>query len=188
MSASSLLIAHNIRRYRKERGMTMSALARRARLSKQTLSQIEKGVGNPTVETLALIGNALDVSLRRLLTEWGTSVLVVRHDSVEWHDHGTWRERVFDEVYGSGFVRTWLLRLDERTATAFPAPAQPPGTLHHLFVLQGGIRTGPVTDPVELVPGDFARFPADVEHYLDPLTADALAHVVTTIPQSRQLD
>jgi transcriptional regulator with XRE-family HTH domain len=53
-------------------------------LSKQTLSKIEEGEGNPTVDTLAQLGAALDMPARRLLTEWGTPVFVQRNDDAEW--------------------------------------------------------------------------------------------------------
>ena len=52
------LVARNVRRYRQERAVSIGELARRSGLSKQTLSKIEQGVGNPTVETLALLGTA----------------------------------------------------------------------------------------------------------------------------------
>ena len=64
--------------------------------------------------------------------------------------------------------------------------AHPSGTLHHLYVITGRIRTGPVNDPVDLVAGDFARFPGDTPHLLACLSDRASAHMVTTVPQVRQ--
>lgn len=188
MSEQNNLISRNIRRFRNERGLSLGELSRRAGLAKQTLSTIEQGRGNPTIETLALIGEALEVSLRRLLTEWGTSVLVERADGEGWRATELGRQRVVDEVYGSGYVRTWMLRL-ERTASTLPGPkrTEAPGTLLHLYVVEGEVRTGPVADPVMLGVGDFARFPADAPYLLEPLSSSATVHVVSTIPQIRQL-
>jgi len=187
MSAHQELVARNVRRFRQERGLTMGELARRAGLAKQTLSTIEQGQGNPTVETLALLGDALDVSLRRLLTEWGTPVYVQRARDAEWTDHQLWSERLLDEVYGSGYVRTLLLRLERRTHRSTDIDAHTAGTLHHLYVISGRIRTGPRSEPVELGPGDFARYPGDVPHVLAPLTDRTVAFVVSTEPQLRQV-
>lgn len=64
------LVALNVRRYRQERALSLGELARRSGLSKQTLSKIEQGSGNPTVETLSLLGAAFNVPARCLLTEW----------------------------------------------------------------------------------------------------------------------
>src|SRR3954465_14536137 len=81
---SNQLVARNAKRFRVERGLSLGDVARRSGLSKQTLSKLENGVGNPTVETLAALGAALDVSLRRLVTEWGTPVFVQRAEQGEW--------------------------------------------------------------------------------------------------------
>ncbi|MEU4650116.1 helix-turn-helix domain-containing protein [Nocardia fluminea] len=180
------LVARNVHRYRLERVMSLGELARRSGLSKQTLSKIEQGVGNPTVETLSLLCAALEVPLRRLLTEWGTPVYVQRATEGEWFEGPDRSERMLDEIYGSGYVRTILLRL-ERTSSA-PVQIDPhaPGTLHHLYVISGKLRTGPVLDTVDLGAGDFVRFPGDIPHCYVCLSDRVVAHVVTTYPQVRQ--
>jgi transcriptional regulator with XRE-family HTH domain len=187
MSQAQRLVARNVRRFRQERGISMGQLARRAGIAKQTLSTIEQGQGNPTVETLGLIAEALDVTLRRLLTEWGTPVYVQRRDEGAWLDAGQWTERVLDEVYGSGYVRTLLLRLDRSRHTRPEIEGHTAGTLHHLYVISGRVRTGPLSEPVDLGPGDFARYPGDVPHVIGPLTETVTAFVVSTEPQLRQI-
>ena len=166
--------------------MSLGDLARRSGLSKQTLSKVEQGVGNPTVETLAALSAALDISLRRLLTEWGTPVYVKRQDDEPWEDTASWSERLLDEVYGSGYVRTLLLRLERGALGGGVVTAHANGTLHHVYVISGRVRTGPTSEPVELAMGDFARFPGDVEHRHECLTERAVLHMVTTVPQVRQ--
>jgi transcriptional regulator with XRE-family HTH domain len=181
------LVARNVRRFRLERAMSLGELARRSGLSKQTLSKIEQGAGNPTVETLALLGTALDVPARRLLTEWGTPVYVQRQDEGEWADGANWSERLLDETYGSGYVRTLVLRL-ERGGNGADAAVAPhaAGTLHHVYVVTGKLRTGPLNEPVDLAAGDFVRFPGDVPHRHLCLSERVVAHMVTTVPQIRQ--
>ncbi|WP_369192214.1 helix-turn-helix domain-containing protein [Streptomyces sp. R08] len=181
------LIARNVRRFRLERAISLGELARRSGLSKQTLSKIEQGVGNPTVETLSLLGAALDLPARRLLTEWGTPVYVQRHDEGEWAGADHWTERILDETYGSGFVRTLLLRLERTGAPRGTVEPHAPGTLHHVYVITGKVRTGPVNEPVELAAGDFVRFPGDVPHEMTCLTERATLHMVTTLPQVRRI-
>ncbi|WP_158839955.1 helix-turn-helix domain-containing protein [Saccharothrix deserti] len=186
MTDSNQLVARNVRRFRQERGLSLGELARRSGLSKQTLSKIEQGVGNPTVETLSLLGSALDVSVRRLLTEWGTPVFVQRHTESEWVDGGNWSERLLDEVYGSGYVRTLVLRLERNGPEPKPIDPHPVGTLHHLYVITGKLRTGPLSEPVDLAAGDFVRFPGDIPHRHVCLSDRVVAHMVTTVPQVRQ--
>jgi transcriptional regulator with XRE-family HTH domain len=184
--AETELVARNVRRFRQERAMSIGELARRSGLSKQTLSKIEQGTGNPTVETLALLGAALDVSARQLLTEWGTPVYVQRHDPGEWTDAAHWAQRILDETYGSGYVRTLIIRLERRHGEPAVIGSHQPGTLHHVYVITGKLRVGPLGEPVELAAGDFARFPGDVPHTYACLTERAVAHMVTTQPQVRQ--
>lgn len=188
MSDSNQLVARNVRRYRQERGLTLAELARRAGLSKQTLSKMEQGVGNPTVETLALLGAALGMPARRLLTEWGSPVFVQRRDEDVWTTAEGRAERLFDEVYGSGYVRSNLLRLTKGVAFSGPGAGEPPGTLHHVYIITGRLRIGPVTDPVILGVGDFVRFPGDVPYVYECLCDKVTAHIVTTRPQLRQFD
>ncbi|MGW6281289.1 helix-turn-helix domain-containing protein [Kribbella sp. NPDC055071] len=186
MSDENELVAQNVRRFRQERAMSLGELARRAGLSKQTLSKIEQGIGNPTVETLGALSSALDLSLRRLLTVWGTPVFVQREADGKWSDGEGWSERTLDEIYGSGYVRTLLLRLQRGVHDAAEISPHPPGTLHHLYVISGKLRTGPVTEPVNLAAGDFVRFPGDVAHRHVCLSERVVAHLVTTLPQTRQ--
>lgn len=187
VSEDNALVATNLRRFRLERSLSLGDLARRSGISKQTLSKIEQGEGNPTVETLGALATALDLTTRRLLTQWGTPVFVQREVDSKW-DQGTgWSQRMLDEIYGSGYVRTLLLRLERSGNRSETVEAHQPGTLHHLYVITGKIRTGPSTDPVDLSAGDFVRFPGDVAHAHVCLTERALAHMVTTVPQVRQL-
>ncbi|MEV0341853.1 XRE family transcriptional regulator [Nocardia sp. NPDC050713] len=180
------LVARNVRRYRVERSMSLGELARRSGLSKQTLSKIEQGVGNPTVETLSQLGAALDVTARRLLTEWGTPVYLQRAGDGQWVEGDQWSERMLDETYGSGYVRTLILRLERVSGEPEPIEPHAPGTLHHIYVITGKLRTGPLNDTVDLAAGDFVRFPGDVPHRHVCLSERVVAHMVTTLPQVRQ--
>jgi len=177
------LVARNIRRYRQERAMSLGELARRSGLSKQTLSKVEQGVGNPTVETLSLLAAALDVPARRLLTEFGTPVYVQREDDGVWTAGAAGAERFLDETFGSGYVRTLVLRLQRGSPQHEVVEPHPPGTLVHLYVVTGRLRTGPLNDPVDVAAGDFVRFPGDIAHRHIGMSEHVVAHIVMTIPQ-----
>ena len=142
---SSELVARNVRRFRLERGFSIGDLARRSGLSKQTLSKLEMGNGNPTVDTLSAVGDALDVSLGRLVTEWGTAVFVQRADQGGWSEFAGRQERALDEIYGSGYVRTLLVKMSRADDSGEIQP-HAPGTLHHVYVVSGKVRIGPVTE------------------------------------------
>src|ERR687886_1714377 len=63
------VLAANLRRLRIARHLSLSELARATQISKATLSGVESGRSNPTVETLAALAAALRVTLGELLEE-----------------------------------------------------------------------------------------------------------------------
>src|SRR5580692_10002289 len=62
-------IAAAIRRERERAGLSLSELARSAGVAKSTLSQLESGTGNPSLETLWALSVALDVPFSRLIDQ-----------------------------------------------------------------------------------------------------------------------
>lgn len=60
-------VGANIRRMRRQRGLTQAVLAQRARLSTGYVSLIERGLANPRLETLSALSKALETSPMDLL-------------------------------------------------------------------------------------------------------------------------
>src|SRR6059058_4316541 len=71
-------VAAALRRERARAGLSLTELARRAGIAKSTLSQLESGTGNPSVETLWALGVALDVPFSRLVDPPRPAVRVIR--------------------------------------------------------------------------------------------------------------
>ena len=61
------VVAANLRRLRGEQGRSLSELARASGIAKATLSALEAGRGNPTIETLSSLATALGVPFGDLL-------------------------------------------------------------------------------------------------------------------------
>lgn len=59
----------NVRRLRKERGLSQEELAGEAGIAMRHLGRIERGQGNPTVEILGKLAAVLEVHPSELLTE-----------------------------------------------------------------------------------------------------------------------
>jgi transcriptional regulator with XRE-family HTH domain len=165
------LLAANLRRLRIARRLSLSELARATGMSKATLSSVESGRSNPTVETLAALAGALRVSLGELLEEPPLGqVRVVRAS----RDGALPRE--LDRVEDANVEmaeQAWPPReLDERA----PAPA---GTRAGVYVLDGRLIAGPAERVTELTTGDYASFPVDVPHVYETQRAGARALVLT---------
>lgn len=62
-----MTVAENIKKIRKEKGLTQKQLGEKCKMSESTLRQYELGFRNPKLQTLAKIAAALDVSANDLL-------------------------------------------------------------------------------------------------------------------------
>lgn len=61
--------AANLQAIRESKSLTQDTLAQMSGVSQQTISKIEKGHGNPTIETLGRLARALGVPVSDLLHE-----------------------------------------------------------------------------------------------------------------------
>jgi transcriptional regulator with XRE-family HTH domain len=167
-------VAANIRRLRHEAGLTLAELATAAGLGKSTLAQLESGKGNPSVETLWAIAAALRVPFGRLMEEQGAALRVVRASeqpavrSAETAQVG----RLLTASQRRGTFELYAMDIGAEARNADPHHA---GVVEHLLVVDGALRVGPASGPVELQPGDLVTFPGDVPHVYQGLPA---AHYV----------
>ncbi len=61
------VIARSLVRERQRTGLSLAEIARRAGIAKSTLSQLEAGNGNPSLETLWSLCVALDMALLQIV-------------------------------------------------------------------------------------------------------------------------
>ncbi|MDX3523637.1 XRE family transcriptional regulator [Streptomyces scabiei] len=184
MSSGTAVVARNVRHLRELRGLSLAGLAREAGLAKQTLSNLEQGTGNPTVDTLFSIATALGVPVTRLVAEREQVMTVQRGTDVVWSQHDGYETRALDHVYGSGVIENYLVRVGpDPDGTGKPTESHPVGTLEHLYVISGRVRVGPADSPVELGTGDFVRYPGDRPHVYQSLEGESLVHIVVSVPR-----
>ncbi len=74
------VIGENVRRERRRQQLSVQALSQRAGVSFGLISELERGLGNPSVLSLHRLCHALDVPLHQLLAEPGGDSMVVRAD------------------------------------------------------------------------------------------------------------
>lgn len=173
------VIARSLRRERERVGLSLSELAKRAGIAKSTLSQLEAGTGNPSVETLWALGVALDVPFSRLVEPTRPRVQVIRAGE---------GPAVFSER--ANYVATLLAscppraRRDLYLITAEPGAAREsdphmPGVVEHVVLCSGRARLGLTADPVDVDPGDYVAYPGDVEHVFEALERGTVAVMVS---------
>jgi transcriptional regulator with XRE-family HTH domain len=173
------VIAVSLRRERVRAGLSLTEVARRAGIAKSTLSQLESGTGNPSVETLWALSVTLDVPFSRLVEPQRPQVRVIRAG-----DGPT----VFSER--ANYLATLLAscppnaRRDIYLISAEPGASRQsdphmPGVVEHVVLSCGHALIGITEDPVELHPGDYIAYPGDVAHVFEALEPGTRAVMVS---------
>ena len=98
-----------VRALRRERGLTLKGLGKKAGLSHPFLSQVERGLARPSVPSVERIAAALEVSVARLWSpsRVGEAVQVVRSGEGERDAHGM---RDLGGTPGAPVLREWSAR------------------------------------------------------------------------------
>ncbi|MGH8881295.1 MAG: helix-turn-helix domain-containing protein [Stackebrandtia sp.] len=168
-------IARSLRRERDRAGLSLSETAKRAGIAKSTLSQLESGTGNPSVETLWALSVTLDVPFSHLVDPPRPRINVIRA--------GTGPTVPSAQAE---FLATLLsscppnARRDLFLITADPGGSRDsephmPGVTEHVVLCRGSARVGPIEAPVSLDPGDYISYPGDAPHTFEALSDNTFA-------------
>ena len=175
------LIAASLRRERARTGLSLTEVARRAGIAKSTLSQLESGTGNPSLETLWAICVALDAPFSRLLDPPQPHIQVIRADE------GPTNSAVQADYQATLLAAGPGVRRDIYRILAEPGPARAsephgPGVLEHVVISVGRALVGVASDPVELGPGDYICYQGDVPHVFEALEPQTRAVLISEHP------
>ena len=147
------LVGERVRAARRERGLSVGALAAAARVGKGSLSEIENGTRNPTMSTLYALAGALGVPLATLIADRAGARLA--SPGVE--------ARLLDVTHEGGqTVEVYRLHLDP--GVRYPSPAHGPGVVEHLLVTAGRARVGRLGEEEEIAAGQAAQWISDADH------------------------
>jgi transcriptional regulator with XRE-family HTH domain len=157
----------HIRAIRREKGLTLDALAAAAGLDKGHLSRVERGQKGASIATLVQIAAALKVKVAHLLGETtsDSAVSVVRAGA---------RKRLHDPKKGGTGYESLLSGTHRSLESFIVYPAekhQDPSLVQHhgeelVFVLSGEIDLQLVDRVVSLKTGDCAHFRGSLQHTL----------------------
>lgn len=175
------LVRGNLQRARLGSQYSLGDLAQRSGVSKQTITKVEAGDANPTIETLAQLADALKISVRELVSDAPDDTHIAKAADAEWRDAGTAKVRELDRVRGSGYVTSNLMRLNaDRGPSRYEGQGR--GSLRHVFVIEGQVRVQSGGEEIEACAQDFIRFSAERGHVFTCVGSAALLHIVTTSP------
>jgi transcriptional regulator with XRE-family HTH domain len=172
------VIAASLRRERDRAGLSLTELARRAGIAKSTLSQLESGAGNPSVETLWALGAALGVPFSRLVDPPRRGTRVIRADEgpVIYAEHARYAATLLASCPPG--ARRDIYRLRVQPGEARMSEPHMPGTTEHLVLSTGRALAGPAGEPAEVGPGDYVSYPGDEPHVFSALDPDTTAVMI----------
>ncbi|MGM7672001.1 helix-turn-helix domain-containing protein [Microbacterium sp. A93] len=174
-------IARTLRREREALGMSVSELARQAGVSKATVSQLEGGSGNPSVETLWALGVALGVPFAVLVDQQANAPTLIRADDLAGVPSAA-------AAYSASLLSAsppgarrdlYLIRAEPGE----PRRSEPhhAGTTEHVILLSGQAQIGPAGDPVLLNPGDYISYPGDTPHLFEAMVPATSAVLISEL-------
>lgn len=160
-------IADHIKTFRLRRELTLTELSSLTGIGKSTLSNLERGQGNPTIETIWRLAEVLEVGYGELVglaspqssTSAGVSVELLNREETD-------RK-----------IETFLMKLDgaaERRADAHGA-----GIREHVLVVRGGLALTRGSERECLCAGQVTTFVADCEHHY--AAGEQGAHAIVSI-------
>jgi XRE family transcriptional regulator, regulator of sulfur utilization len=159
-------LARNLVRLRGQRSLSLSALAQRAGVAKSTLSELERGRGNPSIDTLWSLARALNVPFASLFEdgrrERPTVIRLNEAPVIAAEGNGFVTRHLLNRS-GTGEVEMYILQLEP----GFRRDAAPhgPGVIEHVVVMAGTADVGFADESHVLGPGDCISFPADRPHH-----------------------
>ncbi|MEZ5124303.1 MAG: XRE family transcriptional regulator [Solirubrobacterales bacterium] len=163
LGAAAADVAANVRVLRARQGLSLGQLAARAGMSKGTLSKLERGAANPTLDTLATLAAALSAPLAELFAAPQTGIEVVRAgEGIDIGD-GDMAARLVNVLSRDRL----LVEVHDLTIPAGHADVSAThgeGSWEHVIVRSGRVAAGPIDQPAELEEGDYAVYPGDRPH------------------------
>ncbi|MGW4203704.1 helix-turn-helix domain-containing protein [Streptomyces sp. NPDC004726] len=164
-------------------GSASTALAELSGVAKGTLSGLERGQGNPTIETLFALAYALDATPADLVEEEPPSAVEVVRVADRPPIPGNPLDARLPQRSCHLGMTVEIYELLLHPGADHLAKAHRPGTREHMYVISGRADTGPREAAVGLGPGDHAGFPADTPHvYRSRAASPAL--LIMTVPKS----
>ncbi len=185
-------IARNLRRWRLTRGLTISALAERAGVAKSTVSLIERGRANPSIDTIWALASELNVPFASLFHDEPTDaeLTVVRDDDGAivaidraGKGQGGLIVRHMLTRSGGGAIEIYTLMLQEGAIRR--SDGHFAGLFEHIVVAQGTVEIRTDVFAETLHPGDLISFRADRPHSYKALEGHVRLVSVHEYPRHR---
>lgn len=177
-------VAQALKKRREQLGLTLRGLASSSGISSSMISDVERGAKSPTIDTLAALAQALEISVAALVenpAQRSGRILVSRAgERPEIIEPGTSAKRdTYRPALTTSKVELVRYVVPPHTEVG-PFAAHSAGTIEHMHLAAGCIRAVFGSDATLLEPGDWCTCVADTPHAFDNRESDveALIYIV----------
>ncbi|SDT44910.1 helix-turn-helix domain-containing protein [Microlunatus soli] len=185
VGANAVAVGRRLTQLREGRRLSLSELARRAGIGKGTLSEIESGRRNPTLETLYALTLPLQVPLTALLGEAARTTLSPDADGPAITGHSGMSAITLDVRHQPDGSTVEVFRLEFPAGASHESPAHGPEVREHLTVGHGRLRVGPTGRLTTLTAGQSRGWTSNQSHRYVAVDGPAEAIVVIVSPADR---
>ncbi len=166
-------VGRKIKSLRTQEKLTLDQLAQRSGISKSMLSQIERGLTNPTLATLWGLTQSLGIDIATLLEDSTAGApedpaidLMRSHQTPEIQSaDGKCTLRILGPIGLVAKTEWYDMRLEANGM--LESEGHGSGTVEHLTVLDGELTIRVGADEQNLATGDTARYDADKPHFIE---------------------
>ena len=166
-------IGQKIKLLRTNRKLTLDQLAKSSGVSKSMLSQIERGLTNPTLATIWSLTQSLGIEIADLLSDAKANStedmffeVTKNHQTPEIQSaDGKCSLRILGPIDKVSETEWYDLLLEP--GGILESEGHGTGTVEHLTVLDGTLTVRNMQTTQQISVGDTARYQADVPHYIE---------------------
>ncbi len=175
------VIAASLRRERTRNGLSLTEVARRAGIAKSTLSQLESGAGNPSLETLWALCVALQVPFAQLIARPEPKVQVIRagEGPAVVSSQADYRAVLLSTCPPGARRDVYFIAAEPGSQRS--SDPHMPGAVEHVVLSGGRALVGLADEPVELRPGDYIAYPGDLPHVFQALEPGTRAVLISEL-------
>jgi len=156
-------ISKNLKRIRKEKGLTLDELAEISGVSKSMLGEIERGGTNPTILVLWRIVEGLKIPLTHLMSATEVDYKLVRGEEAKkislTDDYGIFSIFPYYDVH-----KNELLRLEIVPHACLTNTGHSNGIVEVIYIIQGRVRLTLDKEEIILRERDAIRFKGELAH------------------------
>ena len=188
-NALEMAIGRQVRRYRKQLGLTITDICSRTGLSAGMMSKIENGLTSPSLATLRSLSTALHVPVTALFREFeeqrdatfvkaGQGLAIERRGTRAGHQYQLLGHSIHSDVS----VEPYLITLDQ-DSDVFPIFQH--GGIEFIYVLNGSMTYRHLNETYTLTTGDSLFFDSDAPHGPEELI-DLPVRFLSVMSQARE--